>query len=56
MMMVTAATITEYLIMRQVHGKHYLYIASCNTYSDPVVDANVIPIAQLGKMPVQENK
>lgn len=46
--------ITEYLIMRQMQCKQFMCTASFNPYSDPVTDAKIISIVQMGKMLVQE--
>lgn len=54
-MMMTAAVITEYFFMRQMQCKHFMCTASFNPYSDAVIDANVIPIVQMGKMLAPEN-
>lgn len=42
--------------MQQMQCKQFMCIASLNPYSDPVTDAKIIPIVQMGKMLVKENK
>lgn len=50
----TAAVIIGYFFMQQMQCKHFICNASFNPYNDPVIDANIIPIVQMGKMLVQE--
>lgn len=49
----TAAVITEYFLCNRCNAKYLMCIALVNTYSDPLIDAQIIPTVQMGKMPAQ---